>query len=329
MGTCGDIERKRLLGRPRTRTFGHLGLEAKDLVRRHRGEPAEVDADIAVVGGEPVLVEGVGRGAVWVEPDRIALDGLAVFRTRRGQEERVGQAEGGRVAACCVRAGIVASAPGTTDQLEARGDVAPLVRAAHLHLDIHRSSEMREVGRLEEHVAELGVREALVQAHLDGILGQHVRNREVLADIPEELDHRHRFEPLEVVDHDRTARPGEIEEVLQLRVNGLRVAGQRVAVEEVPLRRAARRVADHARATTDQRHRTTAVALEVDQPEDRNEAADVERRAGRIEAVVPGNRPTRSQACLQPIGCGVEHASPAQLIEQTGGAGIERRHRAR
>ena len=41
--------------------------------------------------------------------------------------------------------------------------------------------EGREVERLEGHVAELGERQPALEALLDRVLGQHVRDREVLA----------------------------------------------------------------------------------------------------------------------------------------------------
>ena len=69
--------------------------------------------------------------------------------------------------------------------------------------------EVGEVGRLEEHVAELGERQAPLEPDLDGVLGQHVRDREVLADVAQEVDAAViGAEPVEVVDHDapRAAR---------------------------------------------------------------------------------------------------------------------------
>ena len=46
------------------------------------------------------------------------------------------------------------------DQVDAGGDVAPLVGAAHLQLDAVRGVEVPEVVGLQQHVAELGVRDA-------------------------------------------------------------------------------------------------------------------------------------------------------------------------
>ena len=56
------------------------------------------------------------------------------------------------------------------------------------------------------------------------------------------------------------------------------VGFERRAVEQVPLRGPARRVADHPGPATDDRDRPAAEALQAEQPEDRHEVADVERR---------------------------------------------------
>ena len=51
---------------------------------------------------------------------------------------------------------------------------------------------MQEVGRLQQHVAELGEREPRLEPHLDGVLGEHVRHREVLADVAQEVEQAER-----------------------------------------------------------------------------------------------------------------------------------------
>ena len=76
------------------------------------------------------------------------------------------------------------------DQLEPGRDVAPLVGAAHLQLDAVLAVEGAEVGGLERHVAELGEREAALEPDLDRVLGEHVRDREVLADVAQVVDQR-------------------------------------------------------------------------------------------------------------------------------------------
>ena len=67
-------------------------------------------------------------------------------------------------------------------------------------------------------------------------------------------------------------------------------------VEQVPLRRPARRVADHAGPAAHQRHRATAEALEPDEPEDRHQVADVRasRRRGRTRCRRRSAGPSRA-----------------------------------
>ena len=72
------------------------------------------------------------------------------------------------------------------DQLQAGGHVSPLVRPAHLQLDAAGAVQVQEVGGLKKHVAELGVAQPGLHTDLDRVLGQHVRDRQVLADVPQE-----------------------------------------------------------------------------------------------------------------------------------------------
>ena len=81
------------------------------------------------------------------------------------------------------------------DQIDPGDDVAPLVGAADLQLDAVVLVQQPEVVGLQEHVAELGVRDAVlaVDAQLDRLLGQHLVDGDVLADVAEELEHRDRL----------------------------------------------------------------------------------------------------------------------------------------
>ena len=101
---------------------------------------------------------------------------------------------------------------------------------------------------------------------------------------------RHLAQPVEVVDHDRRVRAVEVEEALELGADRGDVRLERLPVEQVPLGRRPRRVADHPGPAADERDRPAAVALEVEQPEDRHEVADVERGSRRVEPVVGGDR---------------------------------------
>ena len=57
-----------------------------------------------------------------------------------------------------------ASAPRSANELDARGDVAPLVAAAELQRDSRRTAELEKVVGLEQHVGELGEGDAALHA---------------------------------------------------------------------------------------------------------------------------------------------------------------------
>ena len=94
------------------------GFVAGDLVQRQVGEQAHEAADVGVLGVAPELPVVVGAELFGVQPDR-ALGRLAHLAAGGRGQQRRGQAEGGL---------LVHAA----DQVDARDDIAPLVRAAHL-----------------------------------------------------------------------------------------------------------------------------------------------------------------------------------------------------
>jgi hypothetical protein len=171
----------------------------------------------------------------------------------------------------------LAGAAPAADELETGGDVPPLVRAAHLQLDPELPVEVLEVGGLEEHVAELRERQATLEPGLDGVLGQHVGHGEVLADLAQEVEHRHRSQPVEVVDHQRLPRAGrEVEVSLELAADPGDVGLQGRLVEQAALGRSSRRIADHAGRAADEGDRSSAVALQLEEPEDRHQVPGVQ-----------------------------------------------------
>ena len=121
---------------------------------------------------------------------------------------------------------------------------------------------------LQQHVAELRERDAVLarDAAAHRLLGEHVVDRDVLADVAQELDHADRLGPVAVVDQPCLAGPGlEVEEGRELRLDGTRVAVERVAVEEVALLAAPAGIADHARGPARQRDRQMTGELEAAQ----------------------------------------------------------------
>jgi hypothetical protein len=76
-------------------------------------------------------------------------------------------------------------------QVNAGGDVAPLVAAADLQLAAEIAAEHVKIKRLEQHVAELGVadaRLAVLHAGADAFLGHHLVDGKILADVAQKIE---------------------------------------------------------------------------------------------------------------------------------------------
>src|SRR5207237_6663392 len=98
---------------------------------------------VPVVRVDPELVEPVRRRECRVEPDRSGF-ALAELGSRSSRDER--SDEPVRVAAV--------DAP---DQVDARGNVAPLIAPAHLDAAMLGAEQMVEIVRLQKKVAGFGV----------------------------------------------------------------------------------------------------------------------------------------------------------------------------
>ena len=104
------------------------------------------------------------------------------------------------------------------DEVDARKDVAPLVGAADLQLATVVLVQPPVVVGLQQHVRELGVRDAVLALDpgADRLAGEHLVDGDVLADVAEEGQQRDVTGPLVVVDerplalgseHPRDLRP--------------------------------------------------------------------------------------------------------------------------
>ena len=125
----------------------------------------------------------------------------------------------------------------------------PAVRLPHWSLPptCTRTAELVEevqvVVRLKQHVAELGVADALFavfQPCPHGLLGHHRVDREVLANIAQVFDQRHLAQPVGVVHQQRAVFPLEREKTLELAADMLSVFGDLLGAEQHPLFRFAR-----------------------------------------------------------------------------------------
>ena len=126
---------------------------------------------------------------------------------------------------------------------------------------------------------------------LHRVLGEHVVDGDVLADVAQELQVADAAEPVGVV---RPGSPGwrryRTREAAKLRADARRRCGERRVVEQVALDDLARRIADHAGRAADDGDRLVPRALEPRQHDHRHQVADVQRLGRRVVAGVERDR---------------------------------------
>ena len=208
------------------------------------------------------------------------------------------------------------------DELDPHGDVAPLVAATDLQFAAVVLVQAQEVVGLEEHVAELGVADALVrslEARLDRLLAHHLVDREVLAHVAQELEGGECGQPVGVVEQQG---PVEIEELAQLGPDPLEVGLDGLEVEELALTLLAARVADHGGAPAGERDGAVPAFLEAAQRAELEEIAHVEAVGARVEAGVERDGGARVIEALRQIGVGhlVDQAAEGEVLRQGGHA---------
>ena len=243
-------------------------------------EDLDIAFGIFIADIEPELIEGVGRGAVAIEPDVAAL-GLAELLPVGLGDQRAGQTE-------CFRF----LSEGAADELRARCHVAPLVVSAQLELHAVVPVEVQEVVTLQQLVGELSEAEAVAclsaEPFLHTVLGHHIVDGDVLAHFAGEIEEGKVLHPVVVVDHLGSVglRSFEIQELGHLLFDGLLIMIERVGVKQIALLTLAGGVADHACGSADEQERLVAAALEVAQHHDAAEVTDVQRVGRRIGSEV-------------------------------------------
>jgi hypothetical protein len=180
--------------------------------------------------------------------------------------------------------------------------------------------EHDEIVRLQQHVRELGVADALIpifEARPDRVLRHHVVDGEVLADVAQELEVADPLEPVVVVHHARRAGGvAEVEEARELAPDRVDVALERLPIEQLPLLALPGRIADHPRGAADERQRPMPRSLQTGHQGDRDQAARVQARARRIEADVERDALLREQGRELLASGGVLHeAARLELIQ--------------
>ena len=196
-------------------------------------------------------------------------------------------------------------------------DVAPLIRAADLQRAAVALVQLHVVVGLQQHVAELGVGDALaLEPAPDRVAVEHHVDREVLADVAEELDRRQLARPGQVVLDDRAGRRiVEVDEALELTADPVGPVGDGVGGVQGALAGVAR-VADHAGGAAGQHDRPMPGLLKPPQRQQRNQMAGVQARRGRVESRIDGDG-SGGQLGRQrvPVGGLRNQPAPVQLIE--------------
>ena len=238
---AGDFFGKTFLQDAEVRRFFVLFNQRLDLLAAEGGEDLNVAFRIVVAHVQPELVELIRAGVFLAKPDIAAL-GLAELAAVGFRDERAREGESGL-------------AVHLTHQLDTRGDVAPLVRTAHLHQAVLVLVQIDEVVALQQLVGELGkrhsLRELAVEALLHAVLGHHVIDGDQFAYIAREIKESVVLHPVVVVH--QLGCIGfvavEIQEVLQLLTDARYVMAQRLFRQQVARGGLAARVADHTGCT--------------------------------------------------------------------------------
>src|SRR6266700_3310226 len=140
---------------------------------------------------------------------------------------------------------------------------------------------MQEVIGLEQHVTELRERQPAVHAGLHRLLLHHHIDREVLSDVPEEIDESLLHQPLRVVEHKRRGRSrAEIQEARRLIALATNVLPDLFLGEKWAFARFPGGIADQAGAAAHQHDRSMAGALQIGEQHQRHQVAELQR--GRV-----------------------------------------------
>jgi hypothetical protein len=179
---------------------------------------------------------------------------------------------------------------------------------------------VEKVVGLEQHVAELRVAHAVTLALEpvpDGVAGEHLVDREVLADVTEEGVRAHRAEPGVVV-HDVDVLA---EQALEDRALPAEVLGDLLVREQAALGVLAAGVTDAPGGAAHEHDGPVPVPREDAQQHDRDQVAHGQRVGGGVEPVVERHRLPQVLAEGGLVG-GLEVERPGlELVEDGGGVG--------
>ncbi len=181
-------------------------------------------------------------------------------------------------------------------KLDAADDIAPLVRAAHLHAAAAAPGQLEEVVGLQHHVVEFEEAQRLLalEPQLHAVEAQHAVDREMPAVLAQERDVLEPVEPQRVVGHDRVGRAvAERQEPVEDAADAGHVGGDLGVAQKLARLVLARGIADLGGAAAHQHDRLVAGALPQPQQHDLQKTADMQAVGGTIEADIGRERPRR------------------------------------
>ena len=147
------------------------------------------------------------------------------------------------------------------------------------------------------------------------VFRQHVVDREMLADVAQEVHHRDHGQPVGVVDDARrVAAHLEVEELRQLRLDLFQIRCDALLALQLAFLALAARVADQASAAARQHNRVVSEALQPRQSHQRQQVPDLQAVGGGIEADV-GRHFAAGQDLGQPFGAVIYQAAPLKFVE--------------
>ena len=246
--------------------------EPLHLVDRQSAEVEQQLLDLGVVGIAPELVVVEHAGAVDVEPDVGPAGGLAELLPAAVHQQRNGHA-----------VNLVPAL--AADQFGSGDHVAPLVLPAHFELAAVVAVEDVEVVPLEDRVVEFEEGESVFQPGLDRLLRQHPVDAEDAADFAEHFDVADFAEPVGIVDEERLPL-GVVDEAPELRPQAADVFLDGFERHHRPGGDPPRGVADLRGRASDQHDRNVPRLLQQPHRHHRQQMADVQAVAGRVEADV-------------------------------------------
>ena len=176
---------------------------------------------------------------------------------------------------------------------------------------------MKEVVALQHLVAEFREGDALlgVQTTRDRVLGQHGAESEVLADVAQEVDDGHLRGPVVIGDETHRIVAVGFQNAADLPLEPFGPAGDDVLRVEGALARLAG-VANQTGRAADQGDRMMPGGLKVTHVDQLHEIADMQRRRGRVEAAIIGDRlPVQRFGELFPVGGLGNQPAPFQFFK--------------